>query len=273
MQPKAEGISSFVGAVVIAIWCLSPRPVDATDRVVNTEPAFVLELPDGFETVDDLSGFPDDVLHAFLTRKPDTDEPEFIIMIQRLRGLLPRTRPEELRADFQGSLFEVTWQDFELVAGEVQESSGDTRIVTYNVPIPLKPAAIAIKVIGPANREAELKELLSQTLTGLTGESSWPSPSYRGYVAIATLVLMLVGGTILWICSRRMPKGAALLIGIGIYAASVAMNHVPIRDAIAIKFALSTFGGVAIVIGIIDLFRKRRPVAKDISANGDVKDA
>lgn len=273
MQPGAKGMSSFIGAVVIAIWCLSHQPVDAADRIVNNDPAFVLELPEGFETVDDLSGFPDDVLHAFLTRKPGTDEPEFIIIIQQLSGLLPRTRSEELLADPQGRLFEVTWQGFELVAGEVQESSDDWRILTYNVPIPLKPAAIVIKVIGPAHREVELKELLSQTLAGLTGESSWRSPSYRGYVAIATLVLILVGGTILWICSRRMPKGAALLIGIGIYAASLAMDYLRVRDAIAIKFALSTFGGVAIVIGIIDLFQKRRQVATDSVAKEDMKDA
>jgi hypothetical protein len=37
-------------------------------------------------------------------------------------------------------------------------------------------------------------------------------------------------------------------------------------------FALRSFGGVAIVIGIIDLFRKRKPAATDSSENGDVKD-
>ncbi len=274
MQPRAQGISSFIGAVVIVILSLSPQPVDAADRIVNKELAFTLELPDGLETVDDLSAYPDNVVHVFLTRKSGTDEPEFMVIIQRLSGLLPRTRiqREQFPADFQGRLFEVTWQDFKLVAGEVQESAGDERILTYNVPIPLKPAAINIKVIGPADRESALKELLSQTLAGLSGESSWQTPTNRGFVAIATIVLAVVGGIMLWIGSRRMPKGGALLIAIAIYASSFATNQLPVRHAMAITFALRFFGGVAIVIGIIDLFRKRRQGATDLSANGDIKD-
>ena len=105
----------------------------------------------------------------------------------RWGGTISRKRLQrgDLPPEFQGRLFTAEWQGFEVDATEIPEQLGEAPTITYNVLIPLKPVAIQVKLIGPADRKAELQSLLEETLAGLQGESSWTEPAARPSAAVS----------------------------------------------------------------------------------------
>jgi hypothetical protein len=170
--------------------------------------------------------------------------------------------------DFKGRLFTMPWQGFEVDGFEVPGLVGQTQTVTYNVQIPLKRAAIQIKPFGAADREAELKSLLTTILAGLKGESNWftsvapalpvtSSPSY-GYVLLAfALLLVLAGMVLLWLLSRNAPKGTVLLIAIAVYCGGLALAGISVREIVMLSGALKMLGFAGGILGIVDILRRR----------------
>ncbi|HEV7999103.1 MAG TPA: formylglycine-generating enzyme family protein [Planctomycetaceae bacterium] len=67
----------------------------------------------------------------------------------------------------------MKWQGFDVEVIRVAQPLIYVPTVTFNVIVPLKQSAIVVKLTGPADSEAQLKQLLDDTLEGLKGESNW----------------------------------------------------------------------------------------------------
>ena len=90
------------------------------------------------------------------------------------------------------------------------------------------------------------------------------------------IVLLIIGGVVaisglvaLWWISKKVPKGVTLAIAIGIYIFGSVVGHIMVREVQLVSGTFKFMGFVGIIMGIIDLFRKRKPVAGgDVSGSG-----
>lgn len=157
-----------------AIIALSSSHGVAGETIVDNTLGFTLTLPDDFEPNDDLAAVAPNAIHAFVLGDPSDDQVDVMLFIENLRGVIGRERlAEKLPPGFQGRLFVTHWRGFEVEAFEIPEQVDGVEFVTYNVQIPLKRSAIQVRLFGPTARQPELRRLLSETLTGLEGESNW----------------------------------------------------------------------------------------------------
>ncbi len=195
-----------------------------------------------------------------------------MLFIEKLGGTIGRERlkQEQLPPGFQGRLFTTKWQQFEVDGFEIPEQIGDVQAITYNVQIPLKRAAIQVKLFGPADREAELKSLLTECLAGLKGESNWIQSALPGISAISSksysqlllafAIVFILGGLVaLWLISRSTARGTVLGIAAVIYLFGVAFAVVRIREVMLLSGALKMLGFAGGILGIVDLVRRRKP--------------
>lgn len=258
--------------VCAAVVLLLASECGAGQTVVDDTRGFILTLPQGFEPNPDLVGATPDIVHAFLLGDPTDDELDIMLFIEKMPGTIGRERlkPEYLPPGFQGRLFTTQWQGFDVDAFAVPEQLGDIKTITYNVQVPLKRAAIQVRLFGPVDRESELTKLLAETLAGLKGESNWiqsavPSSSAAssrtyGFILLAVAIVFILGGLIvLWLVSRKAPKGTVLAMAVGVYFAGVALDGVRVREIVMLTGALRMLGVAGGILGIVDLLRKRKP--------------
>jgi len=260
---------TIIAAVAIALMLTSHA--SAGERIVDDARGFTLTLPDGFVANPDLVGATPDIVHGFVLGDPTDEDLDIIFFIEKMRGTIGRQRPkgEDMPSDSQGRLFTTQWQEFEVDAFEVPEQLGEIQTITYNVQIPLKRAAIQVKLFGPADRESELKSLLAEILAGLKGESNWiqsaapsapvtSSESY-GVILLAFAILFVVGGlVVLWLISSKAPKGTVLAIAAVIYCLGLSLASVRVREVLMLTGTLKMLGFSGGILGIADLVRKRK---------------
>ena len=112
----------------------------------------LLSVPDGFVANSNLIGLKPDIIHGFILGDPTDDKPDIVLLIETLGGTIGRERikAEDLPPGFQGQVFTTQWHEFEVDAFEIPEVVEQLAMLTYNVQIPLKRAAIQVKLVGPA---------------------------------------------------------------------------------------------------------------------------
>jgi hypothetical protein len=268
---NTQTAANTVIAVIANVLLLASR-LSAGETIVDDARGFTLALPDGFVANPDIVGARPDIVHGFVLGDPTDEDLDIILFIQKMRGTIgrERLRAEDLPSGFQGRLFTTQWQGFEVDAFEVPEQIGEIQTITYNVQIPLKRAAIQVKLFGPAEREAEMKSLLIEILTGLKGESNWiqsaalsaPVTSSQNYgvILLTFAIVFIVGGlVVLWLISCKAPKGAVLAIAAAIYCAGLGLAGVRVREVLMFSGALRMLGFAGGILGIVDLIRKRKP--------------
>lgn len=247
----------------------------AGDTVVDNARGFTLTVPDGFVRDPELVGFTAHTVYGFVLGDPDDHDLDIFLLIEQMRGTIGREpiKLEHMPPGFQGRLFKTQWQGFDVDAFAVPEQFDDIEFITYNVQIPLKHAAIQIKLAGALDRDAELQTLLTEILAGLKGESNWiqsvmpsspvtSSESYGAILLASAIVLLLGGLVVLWFVSRNSPKGIALLLAAGIYCAGLSLADTRLREVVMLSGSLKMLGTIGVVLGLVDLVRKRKPQGK-----------
>ena len=82
------------------------------------------------------------------------------------------------------------------------------------------------------------------------------------YLAIAAIVI--VGSlTVLWYLSKKTPKGVVLGISVVLYVLAVTINPGNVRELYVLKGTLQVIGSLGSLLGIIDLFGKKKNQAQN----------
>lgn len=248
--------------------CYVAASVDAGETVRDEARGFTLSLPDGFRPNAALSQVPK-VTHGFVYGDPDDTEPDIMLVIEEMRGTIGRERikASDLPPGFDGRHFVTRWQGFDVDAFEVREAAGDVRYLTFNVQVPLRKAAIQVKLFGPEDREPELRTLLRQVLEGLRGESNWTRSAaasavtrseHYGTILLTVAIVIVVGGLVLlWLVSRSAPRGAVLGIAVTLWMIGFLLGDVRVREVMLVSGSLKMLGFAGAILGIIDALRKR----------------
>ena len=194
-----------------AVWLVLQGPAYAT--VVSDEfLGFKLTLPPGFAEFPEGKQQLPGTQHAYA--KGELGSNDFAILgIESLGGTIGRERlkPSDLPSlggiDF--GLRQAEWRGFEIdvFAGRTDDEHRSMFVLVAQ--IPLKRQAIQLKLVGPAEREAELVALLSTLLAALEGESNWLSKRQRWSAGIkASLGFCILAIALLswWRLRRRSEK-------------------------------------------------------------------
>ena len=261
---------TLIAPVVAVLYLLATVSQSHANRFADQKLGFTLNLSSEFSPRPDLVGAAPDIVHAFQLGEATEGELAVLLLIEKLGGVIgrERLRIQDMPPGFNGELFVTTWQGFEIDGFKVPETVNGIDAITYNVQIPLKREAIQVKLFGPADREETLKPLLRQILDNLEGESNWVSSAASPTVAerenYGTTLLGLAIGVVvaglvlLWLLSRRTPKGTVLVIAVVVYLLSWQIDDVRVREVRLLSGTMRMLGVAAGILGIVDLCRKRR---------------
>jgi hypothetical protein len=271
-----------VGVVV----CMASLWAQAQTIYMDPAGNFRLTMPSGF-----VSGQKPPQLMFMYTMPPRQGDPPFSLWAQGLGDLdIPHRLPNaqekaEIRQGIRTELppgltlldvtvSQRTWKDVPINVIEATMSGPGGSMVTMTAQVPLKGQAINLVSAGPA--KDRVNQYLQQALNGLEGQSSWfPPParlsnqSEKSY-SIALLIIMglvFLGGLFgLWALSRVSPKGVVLAVAAAIWLTGQFLARTSIRELHGLGGALSLLGFAGAILGIADLFRKRRQKAPSESA-------
>lgn len=262
--------TSIKTILILCLPVMASASESRADTVTDPKLGFTLKLTSEFMPCMDLFGATPNIVHAFQYGEATEGEMGVLLLIEKLGGVIGRKRLNKLDMPpgFDGDLFVTTWQGFEIDGFVVPETLNGIDVVTYNVQIPLKGEAIQIKLFGPADREETLKPLLRQVLDGLDGESNWfssaappavaNSENYGMVLLCLGIVGVVAGLIVLWLVSRRTPKGTVLVIAIVLYSLSWQIGDSRVREMRLLSGTMRMLGFGGGIIGIIDLLRKRK---------------
>lgn len=282
-------VRSVLLMLVAALVSAANLPAMAGEKVTHQDPAFTLDLPDGFEELADPKQAGPNAIYFFVREDEGEQNGNCILMIEKMPGTISRRRlaMENFPRGFQGNLFTTQWDGFEINANAIVEEANGERVITYNVQIPLKKNALIVRVAGHSSKEKMLLELLKETLAGLKGETTWsiadkgkpllePSTSAvssdgmimsgsfidanRNVIFGGIALFVLVGLVGLYFLSRMSQKGTVFAIAVVVYIVgfSVGMQKDQSRESLLFAGTAKMFGIVAGVLGVVDLVRKRK---------------
>jgi len=247
-----------------------PASATAGELISDSALGFTLRLPDGFRIHPYAADIAPRVPHLYVQGDPSDDSVDIVLAIAPMGGTISQ-RPiaaEDLPNDFHGTVFREQWNGFFVDTFESSQTVGEFDLVEYNVQIPLKTRAIQLSLVGPENRRAELRLLLTQVLTNLVGETDWVRPAWFGalrsrddYGLILTAVGILgvlVALIILWLVTKKSPRGTALIVGVLAIVASQSSDATQLREWLLLSACLRIFGVVSGILGVIDLARGPR---------------
>jgi hypothetical protein len=149
-----HGSSSSFPAVGALLLMPGLPGVCAGEVIVDHAHGFSLTLPDGFVPDADFASATPNIIYTFVRRDADDEESGIILFVEKLGGTLRRERlkQEHLPPETKARLFTTIWQEFEISAVEVPVNVEGTETLTYNAQIPLKRAAIQIRLLGAADQ-------------------------------------------------------------------------------------------------------------------------
>ena len=122
---------------------------------------------------------------------------------------------------------------------------------------------------------------MRETLDGLYGESNWSSSAAAPRASgvrmdlLAVGVIIVVGGlVVLWLVSKRTPRGTVLAISAGIWAITFIMPRPASREMLVISGALRLLGFAGGILGVVDLLRRRekdQPLVAEVVTSDDAE--
>jgi hypothetical protein len=169
-----------VMVLLCLVLTLAAHPLFARETVSDPQLGLSLSVPDGF--VKDPEKVQGNVVFAFQRPPGEGQKVGTFILVSRLGGVLDRKpiEPKEIAAKSPHvTIEEEKWKEFVIQAFRVPEQLDDLRMVTFNAPVPLKPRAVQIGVVGEAAREDELRGVLRSVLQNLEGQSNWLTAEQR----------------------------------------------------------------------------------------------
>lgn len=261
-MPRARSLLFLL--VCLCIFLSNARGEQITDPNLK----FSLTVPDGFVRDETLARSRPDFLYAF--RKTEPDDIGEVIILERMNGTIGREKLtlRDMPAGFSGRLFTVRWHDFDVEAVEVPEELGETKMVNYNVQVPLKPKALQLRVLGRRDRSDELLGLTNTLLATLQGDSNWAnsasassvlqSPNYGLVILIVSIICVIGGVVLLWLVRRVTRRGSVLGLAVVIYALSWTIAPGASRQMHAAVGVIRMIGFLGMLIGIYDLIRRPR---------------
>jgi hypothetical protein len=251
------------------------RAAGAAESINDPKLGFTLTLPDGFvPAAPEIRQRNPKIAHAYTFGEPDENGVIITLMIEPMGGTIGRERlkPKDIPANIHGEIgAPVRWNGFDLDQFIVYERLREQQYLTYNVQVPLKPQAIQLKLVGPSSRNAELEQLMAQTLMQLDGQSNWlastpaassvaTSPNYGTILLVVAIAAIVIAIALMWIISRHAPRGTLLTIAVIVYIASyILIPATRVREMLLLQGTTRLIGFIGIVLGLIDAFRKRKP--------------
>jgi len=159
--------------------------------------------------------FSPEIAAAYVDGDPTDEVPDLMLLVEVLPGTISR-EPLPLSALPESStVYTLTWRELELEVVEIPEWVGDQAMINRNVQVPLKPNAIQLRLVGPAERDEEMAELLPSILATVEGPSNWLSGEERagrlgeafGKVVLVILGITAIAGISRGVRRRRTPAG------------------------------------------------------------------
>jgi hypothetical protein len=264
---------------LIATWIVTvmgglPLSLYAAESISDNQRGFTLTLPEGFTPVQDPGALMPRVVYGYLYGETHEGSINTVLLVLDNGEPLPHRRMQrsELGPAFRGQLLRTTWQGLEIPMTEISEELNGQKATTYSALIPLKQQCIQLKLVGPSDREPELRVLMSQILSGLRGPSNWPSspptPATRQpggiKIIIVFTLLFLVGMVGLWLISRIAPRGTVLVMGVVLFLGGNGARgqNGPVESLFIGLAQMIGFGGI--LVGLMDLRRRRsQPKAEE----------
>ncbi|MCY2928114.1 MAG: hypothetical protein NTV86_01205 [Planctomycetota bacterium] len=167
-------------ALLAAPFC--PAPAQA---LTFTDPSggYTLEIPEGFRPISQ-ERLAKKWACLYGRRAGDSPESSFLLGIERLDFLLPEGqalsagKPESAPSSSVQALSmdagSGRWNGFEIqVLKERARYPNGTTLVGFTAHVPLKPHAIAVRATGPESAEDQVRLLLDNALSSLTGQTNW----------------------------------------------------------------------------------------------------
>lgn len=264
------------------------------------EPAygFQCSIPDGFDQPRShlLLHFGDLSLYHFMDRTPVPGDPANHIIFKRLGeihevGRNPKTIPQ--KEGRTGTLETFEWNQRTFNIARIEENYADEGLfVHYLINFPLSKEAVQLQVIGPVERDQQLRQLFYEVAgnfkntTPLYGENSVPKPveadpaktAHRrsdsiplagtrsqiamsddsGLLVVAGVILLFLGGLVgIWIQSRKLPRGFLLVIAVVIYGLGSFIGSTQAREIVMLAGTLQMLGFASGILGVIDILRRR----------------
>lgn len=225
---------------------------------------FELDVPAGFVRMDGAS-MERSVLYAYLKEDPGSPLGDIMLVVERLDDTIPkgqRLRQEDLPKGIDAAFFSARWKGHTVQAIKIRESIDGLPTVTINVQVPLKREAVRLKLTAGSGREAELDAMVQPLLDGLRAETNWDTPppstnkSSMLFVGIAIVVVAVLG---LYLISRVTPRGTVLVIALVCWAAGQGVSRSEIAQVRLIGGVITMTGCAGAVLGLVDVFRKRKP--------------
>jgi len=269
---------SLLLVVALAAMVVSLVPASAAraaETINDPKLGFALTLPDGFVPAPpEICQRNPKIAHAYTFGEPDENGVIITLMIEPMGGTIGRERlkPQDIPTNIHGEIGSpVRWNGFDLDQFIVYERLHEQQYLTYNVQVPLKPQAIQLKLVGPSSRNAELEQLMAQTVLQLNGQSNWlastpaagsiaTSPNYGTILLLVAIAAIVIAIALMWIISRHAPRGTLLTIAAVLYLASyILIPDTRVREMRLLQGTMRLIGFIGIVLGLFDAFRKRKP--------------
>jgi hypothetical protein len=206
--------------------------------------------------------------HPTLMNDPADDVSNIDPVLQNLRGTRghERLKTGGLPPVIYGRLFAMNRQEPGVKAIESPERVGEIDTIEDHVPIPSDTPAIKVKPNRRVGRKSNIDRLLGKVLTGLKPVPSLPAtrpePGLWGSrrAIIALDVTVILGGLFaLYLISRKTPPGTVLILASVLYGSTWAMGNIGGREMSFFTGTLRLLGFVGVILGFIDLLRKRKP--------------
>ncbi len=103
-----------------------------------------------------------------------------VVSIQDLGGAIGRedlSKRNTLPAN--ATIEKIPWKSFQIDLFRILEGKNGVSVITFNAQVPLKPHAIQISVVGPAEQEAELRKQIQDIVASVDGPSNWLTKDER----------------------------------------------------------------------------------------------
>lgn len=72
------------------------------------------------------------------------------------------------------------------------------------------------------------------------------------------IIIILIAVVIFWFISKKAPKGVALAVAVVAWIAGRAIGSQQARELMMLGGSIQMAGSIGVILGIIDLFRKRK---------------